>query len=52
SRGARVLLSNSVAPDIRALYYFKRVMWGPYSMAMRRVNVFFTRALRPPARRG
>ncbi|MGZ5362707.1 MAG: SDR family oxidoreductase [Mycobacterium sp.] len=40
------------SPDIRALYYFKRVMWGPYSMAMRRVNVFFTRALRPPARRG
>ncbi len=39
------------SPDIRALYYFKRTMWGPYSAAMQRVNVFFTRALRPHARR-
>jgi len=34
--------------DIRALYAFKRVAWWPYSVAMRRVNVIFTRALRPP----
>ncbi|GAB7145012.1 SDR family oxidoreductase [Mycobacterium riyadhense] len=33
--------------DIRALYAFKRVAWWPYSLVMRRVNVFFTRALRP-----
>jgi NAD(P)-dependent dehydrogenase (short-subunit alcohol dehydrogenase family) len=33
--------------DIRALYAFKRVAWRPYSLVMRRVNVFFTRALRP-----
>lgn len=33
--------------DIRALYLFKRTMWLPYSMAMKRVNVLFTRALRP-----
>jgi NAD(P)-dependent dehydrogenase (short-subunit alcohol dehydrogenase family) len=33
--------------DIRALYAFKRVAWWPYSVAMRQVNVFFTRALRP-----
>ena len=33
--------------DIRALYAFKRLAWWPYSVAMRRVNVFFTRALRP-----
>jgi short-subunit dehydrogenase len=32
--------------DIRALYLFKRTMWWPYSIAMRRVNVLFTRALR------
>ncbi len=39
------------SPDIRALYAFKRLAWWPYSVAMRRVNVFFTRALRPqPAR--
>lgn len=38
--------------DIRALYLFKRTMWLPYSMAMKRVNVLFTRALRPnPTRR-
>ena len=35
------------SPDIRALYLFKRTMWWPYSVAMRRVNVLFTRALRP-----
>jgi NAD(P)-dependent dehydrogenase (short-subunit alcohol dehydrogenase family) len=33
--------------DIRALYAFKRFAWWPYSVAMRHVNVFFTRALRP-----
>jgi NAD(P)-dependent dehydrogenase (short-subunit alcohol dehydrogenase family) len=33
--------------DIRALYAFKRLAWWPYSVAMRRVNVIFTRALRP-----
>ncbi|MCV7357415.1 SDR family oxidoreductase [Mycolicibacterium fluoranthenivorans] len=33
--------------DIRALYLFKRIAWGPYSMAMRRANLLFTRALRP-----
>lgn len=33
--------------DIRALYAFKRVAWWPYSVVMRRLNVFFTRALRP-----
>jgi short-subunit dehydrogenase len=33
--------------DIRALYAFKRAAWWPYSVAMRRVNVLFTRALRP-----
>ena len=33
--------------DIRALYLFKRTMWLPYSIAMKRVNVLFTRALRP-----
>lgn len=38
--------------DIRALYMFKRTMWWPYSVAMRRVNVAFTRALRPPPPRG
>jgi len=35
------------SPDIRALYMFKRVAWWPYSVAMRQVNVIFTRALRP-----
>lgn len=39
------------SPDIRALYMFKRVAWWPYSVAMRQVNVLFTRALRPKARR-
>src|SRR6476469_4428443 len=33
--------------DIRALYVFKHIAWWPYSLAMRRVNVIFTRALRP-----
>jgi NAD(P)-dependent dehydrogenase (short-subunit alcohol dehydrogenase family) len=36
--------------DIRALYAFKRMMWWPYSVVMRRVNVVFTRMLRPPPR--
>lgn len=35
------------SPDIRALYAFKRLAWWPYSVAMRRVNVLFSRALRP-----
>jgi NAD(P)-dependent dehydrogenase (short-subunit alcohol dehydrogenase family) len=35
------------SPDIRALYAFKRVAWWPYSVAMRQVNLMFTRALRP-----
>ncbi|BBZ74958.1 short chain dehydrogenase [Mycolicibacterium anyangense] len=35
------------SPDIRALYAFKRLAWRPYSAAMTRVNVLFTRALRP-----
>ncbi len=35
------------SPDIRALYAFKRYAWWPYSVAMRQVNVLFTRALRP-----
>lgn len=38
------------SPDIRALYAFKRLAWWPYSVAMRRVNIFFTRALRPTRR--
>jgi NAD(P)-dependent dehydrogenase (short-subunit alcohol dehydrogenase family) len=38
------------SPDIQALYAFKRFAWWPYSVAMRRVNVFFTRALRPSLR--
>ncbi|MFV0493581.1 SDR family oxidoreductase [Mycobacterium sp.] len=38
--------------DIRALYAFKRLAWWPYSVAMRQVNVVFTRVLRPgPPRR-
>jgi NAD(P)-dependent dehydrogenase (short-subunit alcohol dehydrogenase family) len=32
--------------DIRALYAFKRLAWWPYSLAMRRANVMFARALR------
>jgi NAD(P)-dependent dehydrogenase (short-subunit alcohol dehydrogenase family) len=38
------------SPDIRALYLFKRLAWWPYSVAMRQVNVLFTRALRPKNR--
>ncbi|MFV8176235.1 SDR family oxidoreductase [Mycolicibacterium peregrinum] len=41
----RFLIYTSV--DIRALYAFKRVAWWPYSVAMRQVNVLFSRALRP-----
>ncbi|MBB2991561.1 NAD(P)-dependent dehydrogenase (short-subunit alcohol dehydrogenase family) [Mycolicibacterium iranicum] len=37
--------------DIRALYLFKRTMWGPYSVAMKQVNPLFTRALRPKSTR-
>ncbi len=37
--------------DIRALYLAKRTMWLPYSIAMKRVNVLFTRALRPTPKR-
>ena len=33
--------------DIRALYAFKRLAWLPYSVAMKQVNVLFTRALQP-----
>ncbi|BBX03510.1 short chain dehydrogenase [Mycolicibacterium moriokaense] len=44
-RRNRFLIYTS--PDIRALYLFKRTMWWPYSVAMRQVNVIFTRALRP-----
>jgi NAD(P)-dependent dehydrogenase (short-subunit alcohol dehydrogenase family) len=33
--------------DIWALYLFKRTLWWPYSVAMRRVNIVFTRAMRP-----
>jgi NAD(P)-dependent dehydrogenase (short-subunit alcohol dehydrogenase family) len=36
--------------DIRALYAFKRLAFGPYSLVMTRVNVFFTRVLRPRSR--
>jgi NAD(P)-dependent dehydrogenase (short-subunit alcohol dehydrogenase family) len=39
------------SPDIRALYLFKRTMWVPYSIAMKQVNVLFTKALRPKAKR-
>ena len=35
------------SPDIRALYLFKRTMWWPYSVAMKQVNLIFTRVLRP-----
>jgi NAD(P)-dependent dehydrogenase (short-subunit alcohol dehydrogenase family) len=35
------------SPDIRAFYAFKRLAWWPYSVAMRQVNVIFTRVLRP-----
>ena len=33
--------------DIRALYAFKRVAWWPYSVAMRQVNLVFTKTLKP-----
>ncbi|WP_026256263.1 SDR family oxidoreductase [Mycobacterium sp. 155] len=45
ARRNRFLIYTS--PDIRALYAFKRIAWWPYSVAMRQVNVLFTRALRP-----
>ena len=48
-RRNRFLIYTSA--DIRALYLFKRGAWWPYSVAMRSVNVLFTKALRP-ARRG
>lgn len=41
----RFLIYTSI--DIRALYAFKRAAWWPYSVAMRQVNVLFSRALRP-----
>lgn len=44
-RRNRFLIYTSV--DIRALYAFKRAAWWPYSVAMRQVNVLFSRALRP-----
>jgi NAD(P)-dependent dehydrogenase (short-subunit alcohol dehydrogenase family) len=44
-RRNRYLIYTS--PDIRAFYLFKRTMWWPYSVAMRQVNVIFSRALRP-----
>jgi NAD(P)-dependent dehydrogenase (short-subunit alcohol dehydrogenase family) len=47
-RRNRYLIYTS--PDIRALYLFKRTMWWPYSVAMRQVNVIFSRALRPARR--
>ncbi|MDO3401971.1 SDR family oxidoreductase [Mycolicibacterium neoaurum] len=47
-RRNRFLIYTSA--DIRALYAFKRVAWWPYSVAMRQVNVLFTRALRPKPR--
>jgi NAD(P)-dependent dehydrogenase (short-subunit alcohol dehydrogenase family) len=43
-RRNRFLIYTSA--DIRALYAFKRVAWWPYSVAMRQVNVLFSRALR------
>lgn len=46
-RRNRFLIYTSL--DIRALYAFKRVAWWPYSVAMRQVNVLFSRALRPKA---
>jgi NAD(P)-dependent dehydrogenase (short-subunit alcohol dehydrogenase family) len=36
--------------DIRALYLFKRTMWWPYSVAMRRANVVFTQVMRSAPR--
>lgn len=40
------------SPDIWALYAFKRYAPWPFSVVMKPVNVLFTRALRPPPRRG
>lgn len=40
------------SPDIRALYAFKRLAPWPFGVVMKPVNVLFTRALRPPQRRG
>jgi NAD(P)-dependent dehydrogenase (short-subunit alcohol dehydrogenase family) len=40
------------SPDIRAFYAFKRLAPRPYGVAMKRVNVLFTRALRPTPRNG
>ncbi len=48
-RRNRYLIYTSA--DIRALYAFKRLAWWPYSVAMRRVNVIFTRVLRPSTTR-
>lgn len=48
-RRNRFLIYTST--DIRVLYAFKRVAWWPYSVAMRQVNVLFTRALKPKALR-
>lgn len=47
-RRNRYLIYTS--PDIRAFYLFKRTAWWPYSVAMRQVNVVFSRALRPARR--
>src|SRR5271156_6061361 len=47
SVGTRNTFLIYTSPDIWALYAFKRLAWWPYSVAMRQVNVFFTRALRP-----
>lgn len=47
-RRNRYLIYTS--PDIRAFYLFKRTAWWPYSVAMRQVNVIFSRALRPARR--
>ena len=35
------------SPDIRALYLFKRTLWGPYHFSMRQANDIFTRVLTP-----
>lgn len=39
------------SPDIWALYAFKRYAPWPFSVVMKPVNILFTRALRPPARK-
>ncbi len=38
--------------DIQALYAFKKFGWLPYSLAMKQVNVLFTRVLLPRRRQG